>query len=80
MPTATISKSVTKGEDLVVIPRKEYEALLRAKTSIVSRSHIIGGKHSMIEARLRNAEEDIKAERMYGPFQTVKEMIDSLHQ
>lgn len=28
MNTITISKKITKGEELIVIPRKEYEALL----------------------------------------------------
>ena len=27
MPIATIKKSITKGEELVIIPRREYEEL-----------------------------------------------------
>lgn len=31
MATITIPKKITKGEELVVIPRKEYEELLELK-------------------------------------------------
>lgn len=31
MTTATISKKITKGAELIVIPRKEYERLLTAR-------------------------------------------------
>ncbi len=32
MATVTIPKKLTKGEDLVVLSRKEYEKLLKTKT------------------------------------------------
>jgi hypothetical protein len=35
-------------------------------------------KHPEIEKRLQEAEEDIKAGRVYGPFTSAKEMILSL--
>jgi len=31
MTTITIPKKITKGEDLIVIPRKDYERLLELK-------------------------------------------------
>lgn len=31
MPIATVKKSITKGEELVIIPRQEYERLVSVK-------------------------------------------------
>jgi AbrB family looped-hinge helix DNA binding protein len=36
-------------------------------------------RHPEIDARLREALEDIKAGRVYGPFNSAKEMISDLH-
>jgi AbrB family looped-hinge helix DNA binding protein len=41
---------------------------------IILRPKIVVDKHPEIEARLREAEEDIKAGRVYGPFRSVKEL------
>ena len=79
MAVVTIPKKLTKGDDLVVLPRKEYEALLRVKTSTISRSNIIIDKHSTIEARLKEAEEDIKAGRVSRTFTSVKELMADLN-
>jgi len=34
MATLTISKKITKGEELVIIPRKEYEKFLELRKAI----------------------------------------------
>jgi AbrB family looped-hinge helix DNA binding protein len=47
--------------------------------TIVLRPKIVVDKHPEIEARLREAEEDIKAGRVYGPFNSAKELIRDLH-
>jgi antitoxin MazE len=36
-------------------------------------------RHPEIDARLREALEDVKAGRVYGPFNSAKEMISDLH-
>jgi AbrB family looped-hinge helix DNA binding protein len=41
---------------------------------IILSPKIVVDKHPEIEARLREAEEDIKAGRVYGPFRAVKEL------
>jgi AbrB family looped-hinge helix DNA binding protein len=41
---------------------------------IILSPKIVVDKHPEIEARLREAEEDIKAGRVYGPFRSVKEL------
>jgi AbrB family looped-hinge helix DNA binding protein len=46
---------------------------------IILRPKIVVDKHPEIEARLREAEEDIKAGRVYGPFRSAKELVRDLH-
>ena len=48
------------------------------KGGVVLRPKLVVDKHPEIEARLREAEEDIKAGRVYGPFRSVAEMKRSL--
>ena len=44
MATITIPKRITKGEELIVIPRKEYEGYLELKEKIkeqkIGRAHV----------------------------------------
>jgi AbrB family looped-hinge helix DNA binding protein len=47
--------------------------------SIILRPKIVVDKHPEIEARLREAEEDLKAGRVYGPFRSAKELVRDLH-
>jgi AbrB family looped-hinge helix DNA binding protein len=58
------------GDFVDAIPQKDG-ILLRPKTVI--------DRHPEIEARLREAEADIKAGRVYGPFSSAKELTDHLH-
>ncbi|MEK7077213.1 MAG: hypothetical protein AAB967_03205 [Patescibacteria group bacterium] len=62
MPTVSIPKKITKGEELVVIPRREYERFLAREK-----------KAQALEPDIREALRDIKAGRVFGPFTTVKE-------
>jgi len=64
MSTVTIPKKITKGEELVVIPRKEYERFLGLEK-----------KKGVLYADLKIALQDIKAGRVFGPFKTAKEGI-----
>ena len=73
----------------VTIPKEAREAigldvgdLLEATVAnggVMLRPKLVRDKHPEIEARLREAEEDIKAGRVYGPFRSVREMVRSLH-
>ena len=63
MATVTIPKKITKGEELVVIPRKVYEKLLFKIE---------------LDRDLEKALEDVKRGRLIGPFSTAKEAIDAL--
>lgn len=63
MVTITIPKKVTKGEELVVIPRKVYEKLLFKIE---------------LNRDLEKALEDVRKGRLIGPFSTAKGAIDAL--
>jgi hypothetical protein len=71
MVTITIPKKVTRGEELIVVPRKEYEKLLKITKK---------GKKvkTQLDRDLENALEDVKAGRLFGPFKTVKEFKKSI--
>lgn len=71
MVTVTIPKEITKGEELVVIPRKLYEEFL----------HVIKGRSatvSRLNEGLKEAFEDVKKGRLIGPFSSLKEGLGVL--
>lgn len=92
MPTLTIPKKLLKKDaDLVVIPRKEYEALIRAKngagkhrdhTVVVKRTMRVPKKHEafydQVDKELTEVLRDVRAGKVSEPFETVDELIRSL--
>ena len=64
MSTVTIPKKMTKGEELVVIPLKEYEALLWQK-KVREFVPTTAQKHALKEARKNRAQ---------GKYLTVNEL------
>lgn len=66
MSSVTIPKKITKGEELVVIPRREYEELLKSP------------KEKKVDRGLEKALEDVRKGRVIGPFTNAKELIRSL--
>jgi len=65
METVTIPKKLSQKGDLVVIPRKEYEELLKARK--------IKEFYAELDRDLDIAINDYKAGRAYGPFTSVEE-------
>ncbi len=66
----TIPKRIAGRGDLVVLPRKDFEALVRAsKKSSPSKK---------LDHDLKLALEDVKAGRISGPFKNVKSLMKSL--
>jgi hypothetical protein len=65
MVTVTIPREVTKGEELVILPRKLYEQFLRVNA--------IRKTAKKLDTRLKEALSDVKAGRTVGPFSTLKE-------
>ena len=51
MATATISKRITKGEELIIIPRREYEEFLELKRAIPVVSLTLSDKRALKKAR-----------------------------
>jgi len=67
MSTITIPKKITKGEELIILPRKEYEELLKFPS-----------EKKEVDRELNKALEDVKQGRVVGPFIDSKDLIDSL--
>lgn len=90
MPTLTIPKKLLKKDaDLMIIPRKEYEALVRGqngnkKSIIVKRSPLfrVAKKHepfyNALDKEITEALRDVEAGNVYGPFDSVEELRKSL--
>jgi len=76
MTPITIPKEITKKGDLIIIPRKEYEELLNLKKMISKDQAWFWTKEW--QEKEREAEEDIKKGRIYGPFANAKDLIKSL--
>jgi len=67
MAVITIDKSITKGKELVIISRKEYEELVFAKN-----------KKSDLDRELLAAVKEVKRGKIIGPFSSTKELKKSL--
>lgn len=66
MSAVTIPRNITKGEELIVLPRREYEELLEFP------------KEKEIDSDLEKALEDVKKGRVVGPFTNTEDLIQSL--
>lgn len=75
MTVFTIPKEITKGEDLIVIPKKLYEQFLHL---VEKPYHFSVG--SKLDSGLLEALEDVKKKRITGPFSTIEEGLKVLKQ
>lgn len=73
MTPITIPKDLSKNGDLVIIPSKEYELLLRT----AKRQHLKKFQQEL-DKGLGEALEDVKAGRVNGPFHSVDELMHHL--
>jgi len=76
----TIPKKIMKNDDLVILPRREYENLLRAKKSeevVIKRSPSFKIKkgqekfYDQLDKDLTQSVREYKAGKFAGPFSTV---------
>jgi hypothetical protein len=67
MTTITIPKKLAKEDDLVVVPKKKYERLLR-----------IARQSSELNRDLIDALREVKSGKVIGPFSSVRELKASL--
>ena len=70
----TIPKKFANKGDLVVLPRKEYDALVHSAKASVTLPK--GAKK--LSAGLRQALKEVAGGKMSGPFSTVKEIMADL--
>jgi len=69
--TFTIPKRVTKGEELVVISRKEYESFLKSQ----KKPH----RGTQLDRDLDRAIKEVEQGKFIGPFKTAKEAVAALN-
>lgn len=70
MTTITISKELIKEKELILMPRKKYETLLRAVKTKKT--------YSQFDRDLDKALVEVKAGKIIGPFKTAKALMMSL--
>ena len=70
MTTITIPKKVTGKEELVILPRKEFDRLIRAIKKAEAFKNL--------DADLKQALKEVAAGRTFGPFDNVKDLMKSL--
>ena len=68
MNTITIPKNLIKNDDLVILPRKEYEKVLRLARK----------KYTQLDRDIDESIVEYKAGKFFGPFVSVKEFKKSL--
>lgn len=67
MAVATIKTTITKGEELVIMPRREYEELVVAQKD-----------KNDLNKELLAALKEVKQGKIVGPFSSIKELRKSL--
>jgi len=72
MQTITIPKQLLKRGDLVVIPKVEYENLMRTRKE--------KAKNPSLDKELLRALKEVKQGKLIGPFTSVSELRKSLSQ
>lgn len=72
MATITISKNFISNDDLVIIPRKQYESLLRGIKDSNEETT------ANLDKDMLEALDDIKMGRVIGPFSTLSSGLKAL--
>jgi hypothetical protein len=70
MVSITIPKKITKGKELIIVPKEEWEKILKlAKKKIA---------HLELERGLEEALKEVERGEIVGPFEKVENLIKSL--
>jgi len=72
MAIITIPKKITNGKELIVVPKKDWERLLKIAKRKIYRMEL--------EKGLKEALEEVKAGKVIGPFSKAEDLIKSLEQ
>jgi hypothetical protein len=67
MTTITIPRKITKGEELIIIPRRDYERFLN-----------VFKKQVELEGGLKRAIAEVRRGEIIGPFSNAKDLLKSL--
>lgn len=70
MVTVTIPKKVTNGKELIVVPKEDWERLLK----IVKRKTY----QMELEKGIKESLEEVKAGKVIGPFSKAEDLIKAL--
>jgi len=70
MTTITISKKITHGKELIIVPKKDWENLLKITKQKISQIEIGKG--------IKKALEEVKKGKIIGPFNKGENLIKSL--
>jgi len=74
MATITIPKKFANKGDLVVLPRKEYDALLRSANASIA----LPKRAKKLSVGLRQALREVAEGKLSGPFDTAEEFMAHL--
>ena len=72
MAIITIPKKITNGKELIVVPKNDWERLLKIAKRKIYRMEL--------EKGLKEALEEVKAGKVIGPFSKAEDLIKSLEQ
>ncbi len=72
MKTITVPDNLVQEEELVVLPRRDYEQLVSDSSKEIIK------RDPRIDRELALALDDVKHGRVYGPFSSVDELMVSL--
>jgi len=70
MTTITIPKKITQGKELIIVPKKDWENLLKLTRQKISQIEIGKG--------IKESLEEIKKGKIIGPFNKGKDLIKNL--
>lgn len=70
---ATIPQKISKQGELVILPRKQYDSLMRA-----ARLQVRPAQVKLLNAELREALQEVKQGKSIGPFENARDLMRSL--
>jgi len=70
MVTITIPKKITKGKELIIVPKEEWEKILKLAKKKIAQLEL--------ERGLEEALKEVEKGEIVGPFEKVEDLIKSL--
>jgi hypothetical protein len=70
MVTITIPKKITKGKELIIVPKEEWEKILKLAKKKIAQLEL--------ERGLEEALKEVERGEIVGPFEKVENLIKSL--